>query len=564
MFKLKFPFAVVLLTALVTFAACNKDDDEPPIPPEKPGICDDDNYVIEFADVNLKNALCQILQKDVITCGDAKQVTNLDLEGMSISKLEGIEYFVNLDSLNLSLNPISDYTLADSLNLSNLVKDYPDTHIVNFNDATLEASLRTALNRTEGVSVEETEPLTYGILKSLEKIELYDNMRMQLYHSGDLEGLQYCVNAKRLSIALFNYGEEHLANRIQDFTPIGALAKIEDLVLRNMDLSTVDLLPLGRLQKTEGLQLVSCALSNPETGDEVDFSPLSNLTSVKLLSMMNTVNSHIDKSAFAAFTELETIIINNGAAYNGEEVIEMDLSFLSGASKLSQCNFQMAGIKNLSPLSGCNELKTVYLGGNSLDASSFSAFKSKPKLEVLGLEGCDIDNAGFANLMDGANLPSLYKLGLSGNYELTDLSPIKLAKLDMFTTKTPTKEQGKSMISLTNIPLSDLKPLSNLFTLQRLEIEKTAVVSFEGLENIKLTDLIATYIDVSDLEPLSNITSMENLWLSYTKITSLSDLYLMANLKTLQINSTEVSVAERDAFAEKVPDCEIICYGCPE
>ena len=81
-----------------------------------------DSYQIKFTDINLKQALNKALRNQLndpsrplgseITVGEAKRITSFvserTLENSNITNLEGLQYFVNLVSANISENNIAD------------------------------------------------------------------------------------------------------------------------------------------------------------------------------------------------------------------------------------------------------------------------------------------------------------------------------------------------------------------------------------------------------------------------------------------------------------------------
>lgn len=81
-----------------------------------------DSYQINFTDINLKRALNKALRNQLnnpsrpldseITVGEAKRITSFvserTLENSNIANLEGLQYFVNLVSANISENNIAD------------------------------------------------------------------------------------------------------------------------------------------------------------------------------------------------------------------------------------------------------------------------------------------------------------------------------------------------------------------------------------------------------------------------------------------------------------------------
>jgi len=80
--------------------------------------------VATFIDPNMERAIREIISdpfEQWISIVELSKITELDLSGKNISNLDGIQYFLNLEKLNLSDNNISDFRLLDKLpKLSNV------------------------------------------------------------------------------------------------------------------------------------------------------------------------------------------------------------------------------------------------------------------------------------------------------------------------------------------------------------------------------------------------------------------------------------------------------------
>ena len=89
--------------------------------------------------------------------------------------------------------------------------------------------------------------------------------------------------------------------------------------------------------------------------------------------------------------------------------------------------------------------------------------------------------------------------------------------------------------------LTDVSALSQLLSLQNLNLNHTAVANVGGLSplvNLQTLDLWSTH--VSDVNPLSSLVNLQTLSLSFTKVVDVSGLSTLVSLRTLSLAGTLV------------------------
>ncbi len=90
--------------------------------------------IIQFPDSNLKSAVLEFLGKnsdDEVTINEAESVKFLNLSNKGITNLEGLQYFKNLNHLQLHQNEIKDLTALSTLTnlqILSLNDNYIDHH----------------------------------------------------------------------------------------------------------------------------------------------------------------------------------------------------------------------------------------------------------------------------------------------------------------------------------------------------------------------------------------------------------------------------------------------------
>ncbi len=203
---------------------------------------------------------------------------------------------------------------------SELCSDYPDYAIATFEDANLEAKIRTAL------SVGAQEDLTCGLISGL------------TYLTANNAGIASLVGIQNLTsltfLALF-------ANSITDISALSGLTSLTTLYL----------------------------FANSIT----DISALSGLTSLRNLWLYN--NSMTNISALSGLTSLTNLSLSENSI--------ADISSLSGLTSLRTLWLYSNSITDISALSGLTSLRTLWLYNNSMtDISALSGLTSLWELDL--------------------------------------------------------------------------------------------------------------------------------------------------------------------------------------
>ena len=63
--------------------------------------------------------------------------------------------------------------------------------------------------------------------------------------------------------------------------------------------------------------------------------------------------------------------------------------------------------------------------------------------------------------------------------------------------------------------------------------------------------------EVKDVSALSTLVNLKELYLNENPVKDISALYGLTQLKILNVEDTDVSQEQIDAFMEAVPDCEV-------
>ena len=328
---------------------------------------------------------------------------------------------------------------------------------------------------------------------------------------ADIEPLQYMVNLRRLDLPAFN--------EITDLSPLAGLTQLERLRFiesnsRSFFSSITDLTPLAGLTNLTELQLLCGA---------EDLSPLGNLTSLTDLYLRIPASVE-DISFLKNLTNLQNLQLQDNSSVNNHLVLE-DLSPLSGLTQLQELTLSINGISDFAWAANLTELRELTCWGSEATYTNLDGLKNLTKLQSLTLPSPAI--VGNEDLD-----PEPYDIqGLAGLTELTYLQMYSGVK--------------------------DMTPLQNLTKLQTLYLYNgTIKPSDTSLEPLRgLTDLRELYIyaygaNLSvDLSPLSGLTKLQSLSIMtqsrydspYPSVTNLSALENLQNLRTLELDFTNVS-----------------------
>ncbi|NLD49428.1 MAG: hypothetical protein GX660_19920 [Clostridiaceae bacterium] len=242
-----------------------------------------------------------------ITKEQAKGITELDVSNRGIKSLKGIEELTGLTKLNLEGNRIKDVSPLckllelEELNLSN-----------------------NGIISLEGIKFDRLRELT-----KLKTLSLEDNVKAAAQDSetrlSDISFLSGFAGLEKLSLK---------GNDIKDISPLGNLARLEELDLSiNRNLSG-SIEAVGRLENLKVLNIREC--------DVYDISPVENLKNLVYLNIHS--NSNI-KSVIpiSKLTGLKSLIMRNVPVGN-------QMSFIENLTSLQVINLRNTSISDTTAL----------------------------------------------------------------------------------------------------------------------------------------------------------------------------------------------------------------------
>jgi Leucine-rich repeat (LRR) protein len=313
-----------------------------------------------------------------ITTFDLAGLTTLSLSGTGVQGLAGLESAQNLVSLDISFNPITNYSgLGLLTNLESLVAE--DIGLTNL-QAVAALTLLTNLDVSEN---DVTECSGLANLTLLSTLQLDDNPLgslgclatltnlVQLYAEDcALTNCQAVTNLPQLALLDID------RNLIQDISPLASLTNLTELDLtlnRILDLS-----PLAGLWRLSSLQV---AFNPPPVGHVEVISGLTNLTVLDmesdgitnltfLLALQKLSHLNLAYNGLSNILPIADLPSLADLSLRGNQIT--DFSPISGSASLVTLDLGQNFLQSLIPLLAMTNLQTVDVSLNSLDLTTGS------------------------------------------------------------------------------------------------------------------------------------------------------------------------------------------------
>ena len=379
---------------------------------------------VTFPDARLEAAVREALTwpPGDITQAEMLTLTNLPADGRGIEDTRGLETALNLQTLSLNGNPVTNY--SGIIGLTNLFK-------LDFIDA--------------GIS----DLAFLSDLTKLQTLTIYNNLIQDI---SPLAGL------RELQTLQLDW------NVVTNLTPLSGLTNLVNLSLAGNNVANIDFIaPLLHLQSL-GLYI----------NQVKDLSPLLGRTN--LLALGLGWNGVTNPAVIATLTGLQNLALNGNLLTN--------VPFLAGLTNLTSLGLDYTALEDMSPVTNLTKLNDLNVGENSL--TSVPDLSSLTNLTVLMIAGNQLTDLWpltnlavvdqlhlqrnlFEDLSPLTHLPSLHVLLLSGN-TVTNLSALQ-ALTNLWN------------LELEAMHLSNLAFLTPLTQLSRLDLSDNQLTGFSGLTN---------------------------------------------------------------------------------
>jgi Leucine-rich repeat (LRR) protein len=404
------------------------------------------------------------------------------------------------------------------------------------------ANYSDSLVDTDTITVNESRILP-EVRKILRKDEIDLSGVVGIY---DLKPLYAFSGLKHLNIS---------NAKVPDLDPIRNLSKLETLIASKSLINSIE--PIRYIPQMRTLDLSSTFVS--------DISPIESFSSLEKLNISGT--KVVDLSVIAKLTNLTDLNISNLTLnQSGIQPISnllslqiLDLSRLpidtltavGELVNLKRLNIDFTSVRSLNGLDILNSLELISL--DNTPVSSLDPLNSLPNLKLIYCDKTNIDSKKALAFMNSrSEVKVIYEsqelmvwwLKLSDDWKEIFRSKIELST-------PPTREQLheltfiKSLDISDNVLIKDISPLTELTSLQELNIEGTSVNELSHLsETFTLQSLNLRRTRIADLTPLKGLTNLISIDFSHSAVISIKPLVQLNNLRTIGMDSTNVSDTE--------------------
>ena len=392
------------------------------------------------------------------------QLRDLDAGGnREILNITGLEYAINIVSLNLYDNPIEDISpLANMTKMTGfnlwgcrIVDLSPLRNLMNLSWIVLGSNQISNLSPLSELTNLTYLNLSLNQISDISPLANLVNLQELLIDQNSVEDITILANLTQLTRLRSD------TNQIHDISPLANLTRLEELWLNRNAIT--NLAPLTGLNNLQKLYIAD----NPFH----DFSPLFELEGVEL-------DIEIDEG-FNLVVEMPE---PNLRLLMRETLSLPEVVPLTQGQMLRLTGLDAGGDRGITDLTGleyATNLQSLALYHNPI--VDISPLAHLAKLEGLHLWGCRI-----VDLSPLRNLKNLRWIVL-GNNQILDISPLA------------------ELINLTDLRLDsnqivDFSPLANLVNLETLWIQANPDDDFSALDRLSLTDF--RYDQVCDIPPL--------------------------------------------------------------
>ena len=453
--------------------------------------------------------------ENVVPLAGLKNLKELILTNNRIRDLSALVELTKLRTLLLKGNPIKDFTPLSELNLTDLKYDAvldPAGQTQPAEAWMPDPALRAAVRGEIGLLPDI--PLTKEKMLRLDYLYAHDKGIL------DITGLEFATNLRALHLS---------KNPITDLRPLSNLTRLVELHFWHVPVrpTNLDLRPLANLINLEMLSLEGNWIS--------DIRPLMGLKKLRRLHLSN--NQIEDVGPLAGLTELWQLSLERNpirdltplSAMNLRElnisnnpIKVSDISPLAALKKLGSLDLLNNGISDIRPLAELTELRILLLKGNPVkDFTPLSGLNlTDLKYDVVG------QRTGQTDLAEAWMPDPALRAAVLG--ELGLLPDVPLTKEKM---------QAVGYINVAGKGISDITGLEFATNLRELDIRNNPITNLRPLANLRtlerlyISDLLLS-APTLDLRPLMNLINLEELSLENSKV---SDINLLARFKKLRI-----------------------------
>ena len=365
------------------------------------------------SDSGESNSTTPLIKAEVPSITIAGQEYSTDLRELRLESMyladadiEPLKYMVNLTSLDLRQNNITDLTpLAGLTQLKSL--ELRGNNLSDLSPLAGLTNLETLRLGGSGTGLDNPNISDLSPLAGLHQLQTLCLPRQASI--GDLSALADLVNLKNLTMD--GVSSDTSREQITDLSPLKSLTQLETLHL--FSCGTDDLSPLAGLTHLTELRLLGAMSVS-------DLSPLSGLTELRTLELTAQGNELMELESLAALqdlTKLESLrIYGDGTlSLKGlENMASLQTLFLSQHNS----DFACVDIEALSNLTGLLDV-TLWIDERSTNMAPLSNLTNLRYLYLYAWNVPAVSDLSFLNGMDQLQSLTLYES------TVTDISPLR-------------------------------------------------------------------------------------------------------------------------------------------
>ena len=365
------------------------------------------------SDSGESNSMTPLIKAEVPSITIAGQEYSTDLRELRLESMylanadiEPLKYMVNLTSLDLRQNNITDLTpLAGLTQLKSL--ELRGNNLSDLSPLAGLTNLETLRLGGSGTGLDNPNISDLSPLAGLHQLQTLCLPRQASI--GDLSALADLVNLKNLTMD--GVSSDTSREQITDLSPLKSLTQLETLHL--FSCGTDDLSPLAGLTHLTELRLLGAMSVS-------DLSPLSGLTELRTLELTAQGNELMELESLAALqdlTKLESLrIYGDGTlSLKGlENMASLQTLFLSQHNS----DFACVDIEELSNLTGLLDV-TLWIDERSTNMAPLSNLTNLRYLYLYAWNVPAVSDLSFLNGMDQLQSLTLYES------TVTDISPLR-------------------------------------------------------------------------------------------------------------------------------------------
>lgn len=409
----------------------------------------------------------------------------------------------------------SSQTSNCNLKSSQVYTSNEKSTIINIPDLNLKKVINTKLGKSKNASITKSE---------LESIE---NIWSPEQNITNLEGLQYCINLKSISMRY---------NNISNLAPLSGLSKLE-----HIDISHNKITSTASLKNLKSLKSLYLEFNNIN-----DIKSLGNIPSLEVLVMNDNKITNIN--ALSKLTNLYNLDLGRNSI--------TDISALSKLSNLTFLSLNSNNIQNVK-LDGLKNLEILRLEKNKIVNLSL---KNMPKL---GESYSHLDLSGNKNIknVEIINLPKASYINLSGNKintitlkNLNNLSILDLSYNDISSLSGIDLSKSNLMyeIKIDNNKIINLKGIkfTNSKRLYHLDLSNNKLNDISSLPKIYAQVVLLNNNNITDISSLSKSKDITWLYLGNNKISNIKPLnFMKVNMHGgyVQLDKNVIDINEKNS-----------------